>query len=212
MSAEPGNVEPMFEQSERWMSPLAPGKALAAISDVFASQGVAVEQDGNSLTVRRGSNWKYRLWGNLFSIGRRNIPVALTLSVTSSAEGSDIEAHAFDTFGGRLVEHAFFGAQETFEEQLDNLLSTAAEAARVASRHRTVKAGQAVVQTKQSPLAGSLLGKWFFWSIPIGVALVLLLSQWIDPVYAVVIVLVVAIPIDVAVARLRRQRLVRDEN
>lgn len=212
MGSESSKVKPMFEQSERWMSPLAPGKALEAVSDVFASQGVTVEQDGNLLTVRRGSNWKYRLWGNLFSIGRRNIPVALTLSATSSAEGSDIEAHAFDTFGVRLVERAFFGAQATFEEHLDSLLRTAAEAARVASRHRTVTGGQAVVETKQSPLVGSLLGKWFFWSIPVGGALVLLLSQWIDLIYAFVIVLVIAIPIDVAVARSRRRRQVRDEN
>jgi hypothetical protein len=56
MGSESSKVKPMFEQSERWMSPLAPGKALEAVSDVFASQGVTVEQDGNLLTVRRGSN------------------------------------------------------------------------------------------------------------------------------------------------------------
>lgn len=211
MGWESSKVGPMFEQSERWMSPLAPGKVLEAVSDVFASQGATVEQNGDILTVRRGSNWKYRLWGSLFSIGRRNVPVALTLSATSSAEGSAIEAHAFDTFGVRLTERAFFGAQETFEEELDGLLRTATEAARVAPRHRTVKGGQSAA-IKQSPLVGSLLGKWFFWSTAVGVALVLLLSQWIDLIYAFVVVLVIAIPIDVAVASSRRRRQVRDEN
>jgi hypothetical protein len=87
------------------------------------------------LSVRRGSNWKYRLWGNLFSAGRNNVPVALRLNAKPTANGSEIEAHAFDTFGFRLVEHAFFGAEETITEQLETLLRTAAEAAKVLSRH-----------------------------------------------------------------------------
>ncbi|WP_307054685.1 hypothetical protein [Arthrobacter bambusae] len=121
----------MFERSERWTSPLSPESALEAVSTAFSSKGARFLREGNILTVRQGSNWKYRLLGNLFPGGRRNVPVALTLKAIPSAEGSDIEAHAFDTFGVRLVEHAFFGAQKTFEEQLENLLGTAAEAARV---------------------------------------------------------------------------------
>lgn len=131
MGLETSKVKPMFERSERWMSPLSPESALEAVSNVSSSQGAGVLREGNVLTVHRGSNWKYRLLGNLFLSGRRNVPVALTLKAIPSAEGSDLDAHAFDTFGVRLVEHAFFGAQETFEEQLENLLSTAAEAAKV---------------------------------------------------------------------------------
>jgi hypothetical protein len=84
--------------------------------------------------IRCGSNWQYRLWGNLLSAGRKNIPVALDVDVTPTAEGSVIEAHAFDTFGFRLVEKAFFGAKETFEEGLEELLAVAANAADVGSR------------------------------------------------------------------------------
>lgn len=131
MGLESSKAKPMFERSEQWMSPLTPEGALDAVSNAFTSQGARLLREGNVLTVRLGSNWKYRLLGNLFPSGRRNVPIALTLKATLRAEGSDLDAHAFDTFGVRLVEHAFFGAQETFEEQLENLLSTAAEAAKV---------------------------------------------------------------------------------
>lgn len=133
MRLESRKVKPMFERSERWISPLTPDSALEAVSNVFFPQGASVERETNFLTVRLGSNWKYRLWGNLSPIGRRNVPVALTLNASSRVEGSDIEAHAFDTFGVRLVEHAYFGAQGTFEEKFENLLSMAAEAARIVS-------------------------------------------------------------------------------
>lgn len=56
------------------------------------------------------------------------------MEATSTPEGSVIEAHAFDTFGFRVVEKAFFGAKETFEEQLEELLAVAADAANVESR------------------------------------------------------------------------------
>lgn len=74
------------------------------------------------------------MWGNLFSVGRKNIPVALVVKVMPTAEGSLIDAHAFDTFGVRLVDKVFFGAQETFEERLEELLAIAANAAKVESR------------------------------------------------------------------------------
>lgn len=42
--------------------------------------------------------------------------------------GSKVEVHAFDTFGRRLTDHVFFGAQETFEERLQALLDRATKA------------------------------------------------------------------------------------
>lgn len=126
--------KPFVEWTERWASPLGPDAALKAAAQIFASDGAGVSQDGNSLEVRRGSNWQYRLWGNLFSVGRKNIPVGLTLTARTAAEGSEIEAHAFDTFGYRITEYLFFGARETFEEHLQSLVNTAAAAMEVDSR------------------------------------------------------------------------------
>jgi hypothetical protein len=124
----------MFERTELWSSPLSQDAVLAALSRAFTIDGAKVSQDGEELEVRRGSNWRYRLWGNLVQAGRKNAPVGLTLRVSPTTTGSDIEAHAFDTFGFRIIERAFFGAQETFEQALERLLDIAAVAAKVETR------------------------------------------------------------------------------
>lgn len=127
--------KPMFERTESWVSPLPASAASDAVAQAFSDRNAKVVQDGCSVNIRRGSNWQYRLWGNLLSAGRQNVPVALVIEAKPAAEGSVINAHAFDTFGFRLVEKAFFGAKETFEEQLEQLLAVAAGAAKVESRH-----------------------------------------------------------------------------
>lgn len=123
-------TKPMFEKTEQWLSPLSPNQVLAAISTVFASEKARIHEDEDSLDIRTGSNWQYRLWGNLFSWSRRNIPVAITVRVRTAEQGTEIEAHAFDTFGIRLTDQAFFGAEETFEDRLSELLAMAASAAK----------------------------------------------------------------------------------
>ncbi|WP_284750852.1 MULTISPECIES: hypothetical protein [unclassified Arthrobacter] len=123
-------TKPMFEKTEQWFSPLSPDEVLAAISTAFASEKAKIQQDEDSLEIRTGSNWQYRLWGNLLSLGRKNLPVAITIRVRAAKQGAEIEAHAFDTFGPRLTDQAFFGAQETFEDRLNVLLEMAASAAK----------------------------------------------------------------------------------
>ncbi|KQQ81451.1 hypothetical protein [Arthrobacter sp. Leaf137] len=122
-------TKPMFEKSEQWLSPLSPNQVLTAISTAFASEKARIHQDEDFVDIRTGSNWQYRLWGNLFSWSRTNVPVALTVRIRAAEQGYQIEAHAFDTFGIRLTDYAFFGAQETFEDRLDGLLAMAASAA-----------------------------------------------------------------------------------
>ena len=124
-------AKPMFEKSEHWLSPLSQGEVLAAISAAFASENAKIHRDENSLDIRTGSNWQYRLWGNLLSLGRKNLPVALTISVRAASPGTKINVRAFDTFGFRLTDQAFFGAKETFEDRLNALLKMAAAAAKV---------------------------------------------------------------------------------
>ena len=57
------------------------------------------------------------------------MPVALTVRVRAAGEGTQVDAHAFDTFGFRLTDQAFFGAEKTFADRLNALLSKAATAA-----------------------------------------------------------------------------------
>lgn len=120
---------PMFEKTEHCSSQLSREATMAAIAKTFASEKARVRQDDELLEVRFGSNWQYRLWGNLFSWSRREVPVAISFRVRAVEQGVHIEAHAYDTFGFRISDQAFFGAQETFEERLDALLHRAASAA-----------------------------------------------------------------------------------
>ncbi|MDJ0460001.1 hypothetical protein PUN71_022590 [Arthrobacter sp. NQ7] len=136
MGADSSNSKPMFERTERWATPLSADAALRALSNRFIEAGARVTEIGDGLEIRQGSNWRYRLWGNLFKKGRRSVPVALTLRLFSTKSGTYIEAHAFDTFGFRLAEHAFFGAQETFDDALENMLAMASAAADVTTRSR----------------------------------------------------------------------------
>ncbi|MBT2554276.1 hypothetical protein [Arthrobacter sp. ISL-5] len=128
MGLEASRTKPTFEKTEHWSSPLSPESVSNAISRAFASEKARIRQNDDLLEVRVGSNWQYRLWGNLFSWSRREVPVALTVRVRAAGEGAHIDAHAFDTFGFRVTDHAFFGADKTFEHRLDVLPHKAAEA------------------------------------------------------------------------------------
>ncbi|MFJ5695961.1 hypothetical protein ACIP9X_19205 [Arthrobacter sp. NPDC093125] len=129
MGLEARGTKPMFEKTEYWSSPLSPESVFEAISTAFGSEKARIRQDGDLLEVRTGSNWQYRLWGNLFHWSRQAVPVALTVRVRAAGEGTQVDAHAFDTFGFRLTDHAFFGTEKTFADRLDALLSKAATAA-----------------------------------------------------------------------------------
>lgn len=122
--------KPMFEKTQHWTSALPREAALEAITEAFASEGAKINRKGDLIQVRTGSNWQYRLWGNLLSLGRNNVPVGIDIRARSAPDGNgtEVEAHAFDTFGARLTDHVFFGAQETFEEQLQALMDRATKA------------------------------------------------------------------------------------
>jgi hypothetical protein len=119
-------TKPMFEKTEHWSSPLSREEVFTAIAKAFVSERAKVLQDGDVIEVRTGSNWQYRLWGNLFSWSRGQVPVAVSFRVGVAEQGVHIDAHACDTFGIRITDHAFFGAQKTFEERLEFLLRKAA--------------------------------------------------------------------------------------
>ncbi|WP_394252015.1 hypothetical protein [Arthrobacter pityocampae] len=119
---------PIVEIYEVWNSPLSAPVALDAIARSFSRSSAKVEQAGNAVSIRTGSNWRYRLLGNALS-GSTALPVALTVTVTSLRDGSELEAHAYDTFGWRITDETFFGAKESFEQRLRELLTSAAKAA-----------------------------------------------------------------------------------
>lgn len=131
---EPGKRGPRFEVAERWLSPLQPSVAIAAIKVEFDQESTDIDSSNSYIEIRLGSNWRYKLWGNLFLWGRKNIPVKLQISAEATPDGSILLARASDTFGPRITDQTFFGAEQTFTDKFEELLSRAAKAAMVESR------------------------------------------------------------------------------
>jgi hypothetical protein len=125
--------KPIVELTERWNSPLDAGTAADAIAGLFAKSSAKVERADSTIRIRTGSNWRYRFLGNSMS-SSKTLPVALDVTVTGESVGSTVTAHAYDTFGFRLVGQSFFGAKESFHVRLEELLGSAAAAAKVTDR------------------------------------------------------------------------------
>lgn len=133
MSVDSSKAKPIVEMTEHWSSPLAETAAIEAIAKAFSDRGVKVDQNEDGVRIRTGSNWRYRLLGNLLA-NRASIPVALHVTMTPAGEGSTLRAHAFDTFGWRITNRTFFGAKESVQQRLEELLKSAAAAAKVVDR------------------------------------------------------------------------------
>lgn len=125
--------KPIVEITEHWRSPLGASAAIEAIAGSFAKSRAKVEIDGGAVRIRAGSNWFYRILGNLLS-GEKVLPVALEVTATAIDDGCKLQARAFDTFGWRLTDRTFFGAEQFFRNRLEDLLKSAATAGHVVNR------------------------------------------------------------------------------
>lgn len=123
--------EPLFEMCETWQSSMDVAHVMAAISEAFKSSG-KVQAGGDWVEVHQGSAFHYRIWGEL--LAGKSVPVMLRLEVMRSGEGSTIHAHANDTFGTRITNRVFFGAQATFVDAISALMATAERLANVTSK------------------------------------------------------------------------------
>lgn len=119
--------EPIQQVSACWDSPLSSNEVLKAVSEAFTEEKVVVDVPSGTLEVRSGSNFKYRMWGESLN-GYKNFPVVLSLTSHSAPEGSIVEVSASDTFGFRLVDHLFLGADVTLRSKLVDLMEVASKA------------------------------------------------------------------------------------
>lgn len=120
----------MFEKTQHRSSALSREAYLAAITEAFASEGGKINREGDLVEVRTGSNLAVPFVGQFAFTGRDKVPVGIDIRARPApdANGSEVEAPAFDTFGRRITDHVFVGAQETFEERLQALIDRAARA------------------------------------------------------------------------------------
>lgn len=133
MGADGFKGKPIVEIIEHWRSPLGAKAAIEAIARSCAKSRAKVEIDGGAVRIHAGSSWVYRILGNLLS-SETVLPVALEITATAIDDGCKLQARAFDTFGWRLADRTFFGAEQSFRNRLEDLLKNAATAAHVVNR------------------------------------------------------------------------------
>ena len=119
--------EPIQQISALWYSPLSSDKALTAVSEAFDREKVTIDASSGTMEVRSGSNFKYRMWGESLN-GYKNFPVALVLKARDAPEGPIVDVRAFDTFGFRMTERLFMGADVTLKSKLVDLMEAASKA------------------------------------------------------------------------------------
>ena len=74
-------------------------EAIAALESRLKDAGYKTQATVNSVTATTGSNIAVRLWGTSLPWGRKSVPVAMTVSFTSTPTGTVAEAHAHDQLG-----------------------------------------------------------------------------------------------------------------
>ncbi|WP_152916094.1 hypothetical protein [Arthrobacter sp. RIT-PI-e] len=116
--------EPIQQISAHWDTPLSSEEVLTAVSGAFEGEKVTTDASSGIVEVRSGSNFKYRMWGESWN-GYKNLPVALALEARDTPEGSTVDVRAFDTFGFRMTDHLFMGADVTLKSKLVHLMEVA---------------------------------------------------------------------------------------
>jgi hypothetical protein len=119
------NAKPIISRSEYWPACRSPDDVSAEILKAFSGSRYKVRVTGSEVEITTGSKTLYRLWGELIPWGQNNAPVGLELTIRLSSQGSEVEAYAFDRFGWRITDKTFFGAEKTFEAQIDHLIKKA---------------------------------------------------------------------------------------
>jgi hypothetical protein len=64
--------------------------------------GYTPRNEGNSVSVRRGSNLLLRTWGTMLPWGRKSIPVGMTVALKETTTGTEAVVHAYDRLGWYL--------------------------------------------------------------------------------------------------------------
>jgi hypothetical protein len=106
-------VDVIFESRRTFLTSTTIPEAIAALESSLKDAGYKTQATASSVTAATGSNLAVRLWGTGLPWGRKNVPVALTVSFTSTPTGTTAEVHARDQLGW------FFDAKanHVFEEE-----------------------------------------------------------------------------------------------
>ena len=122
------SAKPLISRSETWLASGSPDDVRAKILNAFNDRRYRVRVSGSEVEITTGSKILYRLWGELIPWGKNNVPVGLILTIRPSSQGTEVDAYAFDRFGRRITDKTFFGADKTFEAEIEHLTQKARSA------------------------------------------------------------------------------------
>lgn len=95
-------MENIFELSESFpVRPSAP-ESIAVLMAGLRAADYNPRNDGESVSVREGSNFPVRIWGTMLPWGRRSIPVGMTVTLKETTTGTEAVVHAYDRLGWYL--------------------------------------------------------------------------------------------------------------
>lgn len=92
-------MEVIYESKETFTVLRTVQEAITALEADLRNAGYKPHATADSVTVATGSNFLVRLWGMLLPWGRKNVPVGMTVSFTSTPTGTVASVHAYDRLG-----------------------------------------------------------------------------------------------------------------
>jgi hypothetical protein len=95
-------MESIYEQSESFPVRTTAPESIARLMTGLKIAGYSPRREGNSVSVRRGSNLLLRTWGTMLPWGRKSIPVGMTVTLKETTTGTEAVVHAYDRLGWYL--------------------------------------------------------------------------------------------------------------
>lgn len=92
-------MEFIYESKETFSILTTIPEAIAALESSLKDAGYKTQATVNAVTAATGSSLAVRLWGTSLPWGRKSVPVAMTVSFTSTPAGPVAEAYAHDQLG-----------------------------------------------------------------------------------------------------------------
>lgn len=95
-------MESIYEQKESFPVRTTAPESIALLMAGLKTAGYTPRSEGNSVSVRKGSNLLLRTWGTMLPWGRKSIPVGMTVTLKETTTGTEAVVHAYDRLGWYL--------------------------------------------------------------------------------------------------------------
>ncbi|MCI9870300.1 hypothetical protein [Arthrobacter humicola] len=95
-------MESIYELSESIPVQTTAPESIAVLMAGLRAAGYIPRNEGESVSVREGSNFSLRIWGTMLPWGRKSIPIGMTVTLKETTTGTEAVVHAYDRLGWYL--------------------------------------------------------------------------------------------------------------